>query len=870
MNRLTPMMRQYKSIKEQYHDCLLFFRLGDFYEMFFDDALVASKELEIVLTGREGGMGQKIPMCGVPFHAVDSYIAKLIAKGFKIAICEQVEDPKSTKGIVKREVIRVITPGTVVESQILKEESHNYLLSVCGQKNAFGLAYTDISTGEFFTTEIRGSDALEKLADEICCINPAECILPENLYNEEIFHLRLLGKSIGCISRVHNEDFVKRNTTQLLCMHFKTASLESLGLHEIPLAALASAYILVFLQSTQKRTLDYLDNLKVYSTSEYMLLDASTRRNLEITSTIRTNQRKGSLLWVCDKTKTPMGARLLKDWLEKPLLHACEINQRLDGVEELFNKLYILYDLQKCLSDVYDLERLVSRISYGTATPRDILALKNSLVLLPQILKFLAMLESPLYKIFLDHFDLLDDIVELLEKALVSNPPLSPKEGGIIKDGYNQEVDELRRLTSGGKKWLMQLEAEEREKTGIKSLKVGFNKVFGYYIEITNANINNVPDHYIRKQTLANAERYITEELKAWESKILTASERVANLEYDLFCQIRDKIARQAKRIKDVAEIISHLDVLQSLATIAGENNYCRPQVNDENLIQIQKGRHPVIEKVIGSENYVPNDTYLGQKDQEMMLLTGPNMAGKSTYMRQVALIVLMSRIGSFVPAKQAVIGKIDRIFTRVGAHDDLAAGQSTFMVEMCETSNILRHAGKDSLIILDEIGRGTSTFDGLSIAWAVAEYIIKKIPGAKTLFATHYHELTTLADDYEGIKNYCVSVKEKEGKIIFLRKIIEGGADKSYGIQVASLAGLPQELLLRAKEILIQLESERHNIPQIFSGDSNFTSQAISENISSSNQAVIDEIISINPYSITPIEALLKIGEWQKRVLED
>jgi DNA mismatch repair protein MutS len=866
LDQKTPMMRQYKSIKEQYPDALLFFRLGDFYEMFFDDALIASKELEIVLTGREGGMGQRVPMCGVPFHSVDAYIARLLAKGYKIAICEQLEDPKTVKGIVKRDVIRVITPGTVVESQMLQEESHNYLMAVCGQPGGFGLAYTDISTGEFLATEIKGSDSVDRLCDEISCISPTECILPANLYDEPFFHLRLLGKSITSLSHPHDEAYVKRNTSEILCIHFKAASVEALGLHEMTLAAMASALILDFLHATQKRSLDYLDKLQLYSTSQYLILDSASRRNLEITATMRSNQRKGSLLWVCDKTKTPMGARLLKEWLEKPLLQASQIEQRLAGVDELLQKIALRQELQKDLADIYDLQRLITRISYGTATPRDVIALKNSIALLPPLFRMLLLLESPLYKILAEHFDILEDIAQLLNRAMVSDPPISAKDGGIVKDGYDSEVDELRRLTSGGKKWLVQMEAEEREKTGIKSLKVGFNKVFGYYIEVTHANTGNVPENYIRKQTLANAERYITEELKEWESKILSASERLSALEYDIFCRVREEISLQAKRIQAVADVIAHLDVLQSLAQVAEENDYCRPQVNDEDIISIHCGRHPVVEKVIGCENYVPNDTLLGTSEQQMMLITGPNMAGKSTYMRQVALIVLLARMGSFIPAKSAVIGKIDRIFTRVGAHDDLAAGQSTFMVEMCETSNILRHAGPNSLIILDEIGRGTSTFDGLSIAWAVAEYIVCKIAGAKTLFATHYHELTALADDYEAIKNYCVAVKEREGKIIFLRQITPGGADKSYGIQVASLAGLPKDLLQRAKEILLQLEPK--HAAAINSPVNN--DYQITSNIDACKQAIIDDIIKLNPYEMTPMEALLKIGQWQKEILED
>lgn len=867
MTAHTPMMQQYQAIKANYPDCILFYRLGDFYEMFGEDALTGSRELEIVLTARDKGGGGRIPMCGIPYHAAEGYIARLINKGYKVAICEQVEDPKSAKGIVKREVVRVITPGTLMESALLKEESHNYLMAVsCNrQKENYGLAYTDISTGQFFATEISGPNVLEKLADEISRISPAECILPPTLYEEDFFNLRLLGQGIGSLSKTSDSDYIKNNARALLCIQFKVAAIEALGLGELPEATLACAMLLDFLQTTQKRNLEYLNRLEVYSTSGFMVLDANTRRNLEISNTIRSNQRKGSLLWVCDDTKTPMGARLLKDWLEKPLLKAADINLRLDAVEELMLNPLLLNDFRAMLKGIYDLERIISRISYGSAGPRDLAALKHSLERLPELFRLFSCCQADLYRAFLDDFDPLEDIAFSIAETLIEDPPLSSKEGGLILEGYHAEVDELRRISSGGKEWLAKMEAAEREKTGIKSLKIGYNKVFGYYLEVTHANKDLVPGEYIRKQTLVNAERYITEELKEWENKIVTASERLYNLEYELFCRLREEIGRNAMRIREAAAIVAQLDCLQSLAQVALENDYCRPQVDDGKILRIKDGRHPVVEKIIGREHYVPNDTLLDEATQQLIILTGPNMTGKSTYMRQVALMVLMARAGSFIPASEALIGKIDRIFTRVGASDDLAAGQSTFMVEMCETSNILRHATGDSLIILDEIGRGTSTFDGLSIAWAVAEYIMSPNCGAKTLFATHYHELTALAEDFPLIKNYAVAVKEKAGEIIFLRKIVPGGADRSYGIQVASLAGLPPEVISRAKVILQQLEEENRRLnPRLY------THTPAPQPEPKEKHALVAELTELDINHFSPLMALNWLHNWQKQLREE
>ena len=866
MAPLTPMMKQYREMKEQYPDALLFFRLGDFYEMFAEDALIGSKELEIVLTARDSGNGSKTPMCGVPHHAVDNYLAKLIAKGYKVAICEQVEDPKEAKGIVKRDVIRVITPGTVLESHILTDEQHNYLMSVHKSKDTYGLAYTDISTGEFMTTEISGHNALEKLIDEISRISPAECILPKELYNEEVFTLRLQGNCIGVLSRPANENLAVHNPSELILMHFKIASLESLGLQDLPAATVAVALILDFLLATQKKNIEHLKPIQVYSMGQFMLLDASTQRNLEITRTMRSGQRKGSLLWVCDSTKTAMGARLLKEWLSRPLIDSKSINHRLDGVEELYNNTYSADELRTIFGKTYDLERIIGRIASGNTSPRDLVMLKQSLVKLPEIYRILLNLQSPVFRAFAEYFDTLDDIVDLVEDAIVDEPPLSPKDGGLIRSQFNAGVNELRSVATGGKAFLQKLEASEKERTGIKSLKVGYNKVFGYYIEITNSNLSNVPDGYIRKQTLVNAERFITEELKEWEAKILTASEQLNALEYEIFCDIRKQVTESRTRIQDIADIIANIDVFQSLARVALENNYCRPTVDENESIIIHDGRHPVVEKIIGIENYVPNDTHIDNESQQLLIITGPNMTGKSTYMRQVALITLLAKIGSFVPAKKAQIGKVDRIFTRVGASDDLASGQSTFMVEMCETANILRHATRDSLVILDEIGRGTSTFDGMSIAWAVAEYLLEPHKCAKTLFATHYHELTQLADLYPLIKNYSVAVKEKDGEIIFLRKIVSGGTDKSYGIQVASLAGLPPQAIIRAKEILSQLTQDNHNKVNISYTTENAVQDTIFPMENPAEKEFIWEIAGSEPDTMTPMEALVKLSEWQQR----
>ena len=877
MSIITPMMRQYQAVKEQYPDCLLFFRLGDFYELFQDDALVASRELNLVLTARAGGISgakEKVPMCGVPYHAVNNYVARLIEKGYKIAICEQLEDPKQAKGIVKRDVIRVITPGTVIEDNMLQETVHNYLAACwqavdrTGEEVAFGLAYTDISTGEFMATEIRGSALRERLADELSRIRPAELILPEHLYNDKFFQLRVKGNYAGVLSRCFDENYIARSHQELLQMHFEIASVEGLGLADKPFASRACAMILDFLQQTQKRSLQYIDTIRLYGSNEFMFMDASTRRNLELVETIRTHKRKGSLLWVLDSTRTAMGARLLREWVESPLLSTEAIVQRLDAVAELIDQSMLLEDMRAVLRQLYDIPRLISRISYGSAGPRDLAALRATLNVLPELFSLVGRLNSSLFRFLFDNLDMLTDISQLLNEALSEEPPLSARDNGVIKMGYDAEIDRLRDLAYSAKDKLLQMEAEEREKTGIKTLKIGFNKVFGYYIEISKSRTAEAPERYIRKQTLVNAERYITEELKALENSILSAGDQLAALEYHLFTEIRSKVDAAASRIRRSAEVVATVDVLQSLATVAMANHYCRPKINDGSAIIIKEGRHPVVEQVIGLENYIPNDCYLDNENQRMMLITGPNMAGKSTYMRQVALTVLMARLGSFIPAADATIGYCDRIFTRVGAADDLASGQSTFMVEMNETSNILRNATKHSLIILDEIGRGTSTFDGLSIAWAVAEYIIQDNCAAKTLFATHYHELTALAENFPLIKNYSVAVKEKGNSILFLRKIVPGGADKSYGIQVAQLAGLPKSVLSRAKNILMQLEAEKHIQPRIEAYEPSLFDEDRAAH-GADYSPLLQELQEIDVNALTPLDALMKIADWKQRYHE-
>ena len=880
MAALTPMMQQYMAIKEQYKDCILFYRLGDFYEMFYDDALTASRELEITLTGKNCGQEERAPMCGVPYHAVDVYLNKLVAKGYKVAICEQAEDPKLAKGIVKREVIRIVTPGTNLSQQALDEGRNNYLMCLVYDNNQFGLAITDISTGDFYTTEVA---TLKELYDEIHRFSPSEIICTGSFYMSgtslDDFKDRL-HVSVSTLDTWYMDEAV---SVQKIKEHFKVASLDGLGLTDFPSGTLAVGALLLYLYETQKNTLDNLTKITPYRSGGYMIIDSATNRNLELIETLREKQKKGSLLWVLDKTKTAMGARLMRNWIEQPLIEKKKITARQDAVEELYNDMITREEIREYLNAVYDLERLVTRISYRTANPRDLIAFKTSLGMIPPVKQLLSQAKSAELKEIDERMDCLEDIYDLIEKSIQDEPPIMIREGGMIKEGYNEDVDKFRLSRTEGKTWLAELEAREKEKTGIKNLRVRYNKVFGYYLEVTNSYKELVPEDWTRKQTLANAERYITPELKELEDMILGAEDKLAALEYDLYCEVRDSIGEQVVRIQETAKAIAHLDVLASLACVAQSNDYVRPSINTKGVIDIQGGRHPVVEKMNNNQMFIDNDTYLDNKNHRISIITGPNMAGKSTYMRQSALIVLMAQIGSFVPAKSANIGIVDRIFTRVGASDDLASGQSTFMVEMTEVANILRNATSRSLLILDEIGRGTSTFDGLSIAWAVVEHISNpKLLGAKTLFATHYHELTELEGKLDSVNNYCIAVREQGDDIIFLRKIIRGGADKSYGIQVARLAGVPDSVIDRAKEIASWLEETdvTDKAKNLQVRTSAKKKEVVREAVPAEKQMslfdiypadhpVLKELAGLDVSNMTPIQALNTLYELQKRLKE-
>jgi len=829
MAEMTPMMKQYLELKEVYKDSFLFFRLGDFYEMFFDDAILASKELEITLTGRECGQEERAPMCGVPFHAAEGYIARLIEKGYKVAICEQVEDVSVAKGLVKRDVVRVITPGTVVETNMLDEKQNNYIMSIFKTGLFFGIAVCDITTGDFFASEIKEENNFSKLLDEIARYDPVEIIVNDTMQETTV--------EISKIKERFNSYISKFN------MELQKELVDS-----------ASSGLMNYLKDTQKIALTHINKVQKYSITNYMSLDINARRNLELTEKMRDKSKTGTLLWVLDKTSTSMGGRLLRRWINEPLINTEEINLRLHGVEELKVNEMLRGDIRDSLKKVYDIERLIGKISYGNANGRDLVSLKNSLKQLPNIKNVLKDAKSDLIIKLYNELDTLEDIHELIEKWIVEDPPMTIKEGGVINFGVSEELDVLKRASTEGKNWIIEVEATEKEKTGIKNLKVGFNKVFGYYIEVTKSYLSQVPDRFIRKQTLANCERYITEELKEIENKILGAEEKLVVIEYELFLELRNQISKEIERIQKSANIVSILDVIQSFAEIAFEYNYVMPVVDNSDEINITNGRHPVIEKMLPSGSFVANDTYLNtESDDRLSIITGPNMAGKSTYMRQVALITVMAQIGSFVPAEYAKIGVVDKIFTRVGASDDLSMGQSTFMVEMMEVATILKDATKRSLVILDEIGRGTSTFDGLSIAWAVVEYI-EKI-SAKTLFATHYHELTELENKLEGVKNYSIAVKEKGEDVIFLRKIVRGGTDESYGIHVARLAGVPQAVTNRANEILRTLEKN-----DITNKNGKEKTKQQSGQLDMYNYKIAEvahEIDKINLNELTPIDAL-------------
>ena len=867
MSDLTPMMKQYMNIKKNYEDSILFYRLGDFYEMFFEDALVASKELEITLTQRECGLEEKAPMCGVPFHAADSYVNKLIDRGYKVAICEQLEDPALAKGLVKRDVIRVVTPGTITDLNALDEKTNNFLSCIFLDKNGIGITYVDISTGEMYTTQYYGNEkqCIGFLLDELGKISPSEIIANDTfLENKKV--IKIISNKINPYISSYNNSLIDVNLmTEKIENHFNIDDIAKLNIADKKYSIISAGILLNYLYETQKVSLGHINNISYYNVSDYMVLDINTRINLELNETIISKAKKGSLLWLLDKTSTAMGGRLLKKWIEQPLINVDKIQQRLNVVQIFYDDIILMDQVKTLLKGIYDLERLTGKIAYGNCNARDLVSLKSSISILPKLRNLLINSNYEILRNIGNTIDCLDDIFVLIDKSIIDEPPLSIKEGGVIKSDYNKELFELRETSVKGKDWLSSLEEQEKQRTGIKSLKIGFNKVFGYYIEISKSYLNLVPENYIRKQTLANGERYITPELKEMESKILGAEGKMIAIEYKIFVEIRDLIKKEAKRIQKASKIVSKLDVLNSFAQVAFKNNYIRPKLNNDGEINIINGRHPVVEELIESELFVPNDTFLDKNDNRVLIITGPNMAGKSTYMRQVALITLMAQIGSFVPADDANIGIVDRIFTRIGASDNLTQGESTFMVEMNEVSNIIKNATKNSLLILDEVGRGTSTSDGLSIAWAVIEYISNNIK-AKTLFATHYHELTKLEGKIEGIKNYTISVEKKGEDIIFLRKITRGSTDKSYGIEVAKLAGINSEIIRRANQILLEIENkdEKINIE---------SKQAKTEQLNIfdyKKEDFVNNVKGIDIMKLTPIDAmniLYKIVEKAKNL---
>lgn len=864
LDSLTPMMRNYLETKKENDDCIIFYRLGDFYEMFFDDALEASKVMEITLTGKNCGLEERAPMCGVPFHAVDTYINKLVSRGYKVCIVEQVEDPSEAKGLVKRDVVRIVTPGTNLNYDSFEDGRNNYIMSVVYLSECYGISVCDITTGDYFVTQVESE---RDLIDEINKFMPSEIVCNHSIE---------MGVSPALIDDLKNrlsisiyelEDwyFEEEMCEKTLKDHFQIATLDGLGLKDMSMSIIAAGSLLKYLYETQKNTLSHLTSLKPYTSNTFMLLDTSTRRNLELCETMREKQKKGSLLGVLDRTKTAMGARLLRAYIEQPLISKQEIENRQEVIAELNDSMITRDELREYLSPIYDLERLLSKISYKSANPRDLIAFKSSLSMIPHIRKIIKDFKSPLFVDIFNRLDPLEDVAKLIEDSIAEEPPLTIREGGIIREGYNEEIDKLRSAKSDGKKWLADMEAEEKENTGITKLKIKYNKVFGYYIDVPNSFIEKVPEHYIRKQTLANSERYTTDKLKELEEVILGAEDKLFSLEYNIFTTIRDEIFEQITRIQTTARAIAEIDAFASLAYVAEHNNYVRPNINTDGVIDIREGRHPVVEKMIPDNLFITNDTYLDNESHTFSIITGPNMAGKSTYMRQTALIVLMAQVGSFVPASKANISICDKLFTRVGASDDLASGQSTFMVEMTEVANILRNATKDSLIILDEIGRGTSTFDGLSIAWAVIEYIAdKNLIGAKTLFATHYHELTELEGSIDGVHNYCISVKEQGDDIVFLRKIIKGGADKSYGVQVAKLAGVPEEVIGRAKQLVHQLSGAdivtKDMVPEMVAE----TNQQMSILETMSDDELLQELEELDLSDMTPIDALNYLYELQ------
>lgn len=880
MAEYSPMMQHYLKTKEEYKDCILFYRLGDFYEMFFDDALVVSKELELTLTGKDCGQAERAPMCGIPFHAAETYLNRLVANGHKVAICEQVEDPKQAKGIVKREVIRIVTPGTNLNTQALDETKNNYLMSIVYLGEKIGVSIADFSTGDYFVTELSSGS---ELIDEINKFVPSEIITNE-YFSMSGIDLTAVNDKLGItMSTLDSWYFDEDTCIKKLLTHFKVGVLDGLGLKDYTAGTIAAGALLLYLYEMQKGSVDHITLIVPYTTGKYMLIDSSSRRNLELVETMREKQKKGSLLWVLDKTKTAMGARALRSMIEQPLINKEDILKRQAGIEECNNRAIDREEIREYLNPVYDLERIMTKISCKSANPRDLIAFRNSLEMLPHIKKLIGTMESDLFAECFANLDDLADIYSLISSAIVEEPPITIREAGIIKEGFSKEADELRRAKTEGKEWLAQLEAREKEATGIKNLKVKYNKVFGYYLEVTNSFKNLVPADWVRKQTLTNAERYTTDELKKLEDVILGAEDKLCSLEYDLFNEVRDSIAAEVRRIKSTARAIAEIDVYTALSVVAQQYNYVKPAINEKGIIDIKNGRHPVVEKMIRNDMFVANNTYLDNAKNRISIITGPNMAGKSTYMRQTALIVLMAQIGSFVPAQEANIGIVDRIFTRVGASDDLASGQSTFMVEMTEVANILRNATPKSLLILDEIGRGTSTFDGLSIAWAVVEYIANtKLLGAKTLFATHYHELTELEGTLDGVNNYCIAVKENGDDIVFLRKIIKGGADKSYGIQVAKLAGVPDTVIERAKELvadlsdadislkardIAQYSKKQEKLVNSYKKVDDLDVKQMSLFDTVNNDDIIEDIKALDISNMTPIDALNTLYKLQGRV---
>jgi len=880
MAEYSPMMQHYLKTKEEYKDCILFYRLGDFYEMFFDDALVVSKELELTLTGKDCGQAERAPMCGIPFHAAETYLNRLVANGHKVAICEQVEDPKQAKGIVKREVIRIVTPGTNLNTQALDETKNNYLMSIVYLGEKIGVSIADFSTGDYFVTELSSGS---ELIDEINKFVPSEIITNE-YFSMSGIDLTAVNDKLGItMSTLDSWYFDEDTCIKKLLTHFKVGVLDGLGLKDYTAGTIAAGALLLYLYEMQKGSVDHITSIVPYTTGKYMLIDSSSRRNLELVETMREKQKKGSLLWVLDKTKTAMGARALRSMIEQPLINKEDILKRQAGIEECNNRAIDREEIREYLNPVYDLERIMTKISCKSANPRDLIAFRNSLEMLPHIKKLIGTMRSDLFADCFANLDDLADIYSLISSAIVEEPPITIREAGIIKEGFSKEADELRRAKTEGKEWLAQLEAREKEATGIKNLKVKYNKVFGYYLEVTNSFKDLVPADWVRKQTLTNAERYTTDELKKLEDVILGAEDKLCSLEYDLFNEVRDSIAAEVRRIKSTARAIAEIDVYTALSVVAQQYNYVKPAINEKGIIDIKNGRHPVVEKMIRNDMFVANNTYLDNAKNRISIITGPNMAGKSTYMRQTALIVLMAQIGSFVPAQEANIGIVDRIFTRVGASDDLASGQSTFMVEMTEVANILRNATPKSLLILDEIGRGTSTFDGLSIAWAVVEYIANtKLLGAKTLFATHYHELTELEGTLDGVNNYCIAVKENGDDIVFLRKIIKGGADKSYGIQVAKLAGVPDTVIERAKELvadlsdadislkardIAQYSKKQEKLVDSYKKVDDLEVKQMSLFDTVNNDDIIEDIKALDISNMTPIDALNTLYKLQGRV---